>query len=317
MPKYGVELEDGRRFGVEVDEEIDVDSPDGQARLQQAVEAYLRHEAMERTPALQAAQGALHAGASFIDTLTEFVNPTAPHPERPRAVPPVTPPDALALSAQVERGMHPDAVVPLLRQVGGGMRDATQQALDVPAQVANVITEFISPDAPGGPRQRVVPEVQAPQLPDVEPPTTPVERGVRLVSHLATTLATALLAPDVAERVLIKLGLLKVPRGVPLMFEPGASAAKSVPAGQKPTPTMAVPSGVLTGELSAGAANTAKVLGLPHTMASIRAMTQAEAAAARAKLIDAVGDAYELVAESGTPAAELYQAIEQQLLRYR
>src|SRR5919109_1919790 len=65
----------------------------------------------------------------------------------------------------------------LATQVLGGVRDAAQGVLDLPASLANTITEFVSPHPPGGPRRRVVPEVQAPQLPDVAAPQTTTEKA--------------------------------------------------------------------------------------------------------------------------------------------
>ena len=45
------------------------------------------------------------------------------------------------------------AVGDIGRGIVGGVRDVGQQAIDLPVGILNTITEFISPDPPGGPRR--------------------------------------------------------------------------------------------------------------------------------------------------------------------
>jgi hypothetical protein len=205
----------------------------------------------------------------------------------------------------------------IVGQMVGGVRDAAQQVLDLPAQIGNVISEFVSPDAPGGPRRRVVPEVQAPQLPEVEPPQTKLEKGVRVGSQVATTLAASLLAPGVRDRAArLLFGEPPTVRPVPLMFEPGRPVARSAPAGQKPVPTLAVPGA--SQELSEGAMRLAQLYDIPFRTRDIQKLSLEQALRAKGRLVNRLSpyDYAELMS-SDTPVAELIQAIEAQILRYR
>jgi hypothetical protein len=200
----------------------------------------------------------------------------------------------------------------LATQVLGGVLDFGQQLLNTPAQIASTISEFVSPDAPGGPRRRVVPEVQAPQLPDVAPPETGLEKGVRIGSNIATGVATSLVSPAVRSGLRLRSS---APPGAPLMYEPGRLVGRSAMPGFPRVPTLAQPTGVLTGELSEGASNLARLFEMPRTMEGIRKMSQMQTLQARARLLSKVPD-YDLAQEQG-PLRELLEVLEQQILRYR
>jgi hypothetical protein len=117
------------------------------------------------------------------------------------------------------------ALLGIAKQVPGGVRDAGQSLLDLPTSIANVVSEFISPDPPGGPRRRMVPDVQSPQLPDVAPAKTPLERTVRFGSQLAADAAGSLLFPQVRQGASSLWQWLRPrPTGKNLMFEPGSVA---------------------------------------------------------------------------------------------
>jgi hypothetical protein len=204
----------------------------------------------------------------------------------------------------------------LATQALGGLRDAAQSVLDLPAQIGNVITEFLSPDPPGGARRRVVPEVQAPQLPDVSPPQTTAEKATRLGSQVAADLAGTLVLPGIREKAArVLLGERAPVKPSALMFEPHTLAARGG-TGTRPVKTLARPSGVLLEELSTPAQNLAELLGLPKTTQSIKHMSQSEASAALQQIMRTLGKDFNLTQMQG-PTKELWEAIEQQLLRYR
>jgi hypothetical protein len=259
MPKYEVQMDDGGRYELELDQEVSNDDA-GRGLLQQLVHEQLA--AAKRPP--------------------EF-----------------------------------DSVWGLGTQILGGARDAVQGVVDLPAKIGNVITEFVSPDAPGGPRRRIVPEVQMPQLPDTEAPQTPAEKVVRTGAQVGTDAAFGLLLPGIRERAArLLLPERSAVRPAPLMFEAGRPAARGGIAGTKPTRTLAAPSGPLLEELSTPAQNLAALLRLPTSMQAIRHMTQPEASAALQRLMATLGKDFNLAQMQG-PAKDLWQAIEQQLLRYR
>jgi hypothetical protein len=257
MPRYEVDLDDGRRFEIEVDQDIP-DTDAGRSTLARLVERELAFQRATRNT----------AGS-------------------------------------------------LLGQAIGGVRDAVQGAIDTVPGIANTVTEFLSPDPPGGPRRRVVPEVQTPQLPDTEPPQTGLEQGVRIGTTVATDLAAGLLAPGVRERAArLLFGEPPTVRPAPLMFEPGRPVARSAPAGQKLVPTLAVPGA--SQELSEGAMRLAQLFDIPFRPQDIQKMTLDQALHAKGRLVNRLSpyDYAELMS-SDTPVAELIQAIEAQILRYR
>jgi hypothetical protein len=207
----------------------------------------------------------------------------------------------------------------LLTQALGGVRDAVQGAVDLPASIYNTVTEMVSMDPPGGPgpRRRALPEVQMPQLPDVEPPQTGLEKATRIGAEIATDVFASLAIPGVKTRMARLLGH-EGPTVQPssLMFEAGRPAARGGIAGTQPVPTLAKASGPLLGELSEGATNLASVLQLPRTMPAIRAMTQAEASTAVQRLLASVGEHHHLTQQAG-PVRDLFDALQAQVLRYR
>jgi hypothetical protein len=203
----------------------------------------------------------------------------------------------------------------LATQALGGARDAVQRLVDIPANLANTIGEFISPDAPGGPRRRAVPEVSMPQLPNVSAPTTGLERGVRVGAELGTDVLATLALPGMKAKLARLLQSDAALRPPGLMFESGAAAAKGgLPGG--PVKTLAVPSGPLLAELSKPAQNLASVLGLPTAMPAIRAMTLPEAQAAVQRLLASVGEHHHLTQQAG-PVRDLFDVLQAQMLRYR
>jgi hypothetical protein len=222
------------------------------------------------------------------------------------------------------------------------VRDAAQSLIDAPANIANVISEYISPDPPGGPRRRLVPEVQAPQLPNTAPPQTGVEKALRMGGQVLGDAAGAMLIPGVRHGV-ASLGrkLRPGPKvGKELMFEPGsvardiaerqlrqskldyepgAAAAKGVKDGGGPfvsrraERTRAAPTDLLKTAPTEGEQNLAHVFGF--RVEDIPEMSQQAALVRRQQLRHAVPD-YATQAEAG-PLRDLLERLEQQILRYR
>jgi hypothetical protein len=71
----------------------------------------------------------------------------------------------------------------------GGIRDEAQDMINTPVDIFNTITGFVSNEPPGKPaelgsRQRLIPEIQAQQLPDVGEPENRTEYISRLLSRI-------------------------------------------------------------------------------------------------------------------------------------
>jgi hypothetical protein len=197
-----------------------------------------------------------------------------------------------------------------LKQTLGGIRDAGQQVLDLPAEILNAVTEFVSPDVPGGPRRRVLSAVHSPQIPSPPPPQTWEEYVTRVLANIGTNLALTPALPGVRR-------WLKSPPGGPLMFEPGRAVSRSAPSGWQRVPTMAAPSGPLLTELSDGARATARLLGLPDNVGQIAQLSQAQAAQALGVLRQAAAGDPALLADASTPLGALFATIQQRLLSFR
>lgn len=220
------------------------------------------------------------------------------------------------------------------RGLVGGLRDFGQQFLDLPTQIGNTITEFISPDAPGLGRRRVVPEMQAPQLPDpTGQPRSGLERTIRTVTPLGLDVATLLLpigksifarraARRAAERtpMLFEPGSvaedLAVPRGrrLDLFLEPESPASRPLSRFDKPVPTRGQPAGILKTVPSEGARRLAPVFDFQADR--IPQMTQKQAVEAYRRIISRVPD-YPIHEVENTPIFELLQRLEQHILSFR
>jgi hypothetical protein len=234
------------------------------------------------------------------------------------------------------------ALLGMGKQVLGGVRDSAQGLLDLPSNIANVISEYLSPDPPGGPRRRLVPEVQSPQLPDVDPPQSGVEKALRITGRLAGDASGAMLLPPVRHGVATLARKLRpgAKLGKELMFEPG-SVARDIAERQMRRPqldyepgsptargaretnhpmvqrraekTLAEPTELLKSPASEGAQNLAKLYGF--TVEDIPQMSQAAALFHRRRLLSAVPD-YATQVEAG-PLRDLLQRLEDHLLRFR
>jgi hypothetical protein len=247
---------------------------------------------------------------------------------------PPRPPTGYANDAQALLGMG--------KQVLGGVRDAAQGLLDLPSNIANVITEYISPDAPGGPRRRVVPKVQSPQLPDVDPPQSGVEKAVRFGGQLLGDAAGAMLLPPIRHGVASLARKLRpgATLGKELMFEPGHTAREiaerqmrkpqlgyepgsPTARGVKDTnypfvtrraeKTLAEATELLKTPPSEGVQNLARLFGFEAE--DIPQMSQQAALFHRRRLLSVVPD-YATQQEAG-PLRLLLERLDQQILRFR
>jgi hypothetical protein len=246
-----------------------------------------------------------------------------------------------ALKAELGQGIT--AAGRAATQVAGGVRDAAQGWLELPASIFNVIGEFISPDAPGGPRRRLVPEVSSPQLPDVSPPQSGLEKALRVGGQLAGDTAGALLLPPVRHGVATlgrklrpgaKVGneLMFEPgsvareiaerqmrKGARLDYEPGSPTARGARDTHHPSVqrraerTLAEPTELLRTPPSEGVQNLARLFGFEAE--EIPQMSQAAALVHRKRLLTAVPD-YATQQEAG-PVRDLLERLEEHLLRFR
>jgi hypothetical protein len=244
------------------------------------------------------------------------------------------PPTPYANDAQALLGMG--------KQVLGGVRDAAQGVLDLPANIANVISEYISSDAPGGPRRRLVPEVQSPQLPDVAPPQGGVEKALRLGGQLAADAAGSLLLPGVRRGVGAVARKLRPGQklGKELLFEPG-SVARDIAERQMAKPkldyepgsptargakdtnhpmvqrraekTLSEATELLKTAPTEGERNLARLFGFEAV--DIPTMSQQATLIHRRRLLSVVPD-YGTQQEAG-PLRDLLERLEQHLLRFR
>jgi hypothetical protein len=179
----------------------------------------------------------------------------------------------------------------LATQVVGGLRDAGQGILDRAVGIPNVITEFISPAPPGPPgtRQRLVPEIPTPTLPDVDAPQGYGEQATRTATRIAAELL------PVARPIGRALSGLTRFEAVPPLAET----------------TRAVPS--VTAPLSEGAQAMARMIGLTERVDSLALRP---ASIYRQRLEALINNMPEVLEQEG-PVKELWQALEQQILRHR
>jgi hypothetical protein len=228
-------------------------------------------------------------------------------------------------------------------QILGGVRDSVQSLIDLPVQIGNVITEYVSPDAPGGPRRRLVPEVQSPQLPDTAPPQSGWEKALRFGGQALGDAAGAMLLPGVRRGVGAVAKKLRPPGhtlGKELMFEPGSVARDiaeqqlrkpkldyepGAPAakGQRewhPSGVGSVPAAKTLGEVpellktvpSEGERNLARLFGFEAE--AIPDMSQIQTLQYRNRLAGVTD--YATQTEPG-PLRDLLERLEAQILRYR
>jgi hypothetical protein len=207
----------------------------------------------------------------------------------------------------------------IAEQLVGGGRDALQSWISAPTDLLNVVLgEAASPDPPGGPRRRLVPELPPlTQLPTVQPPQTKIEAGARIAGQAGVDIL-GMLAGSPGLRQALSRALFPFPQRppTPLLFEPRAAVARGGIAGAKPVGTVAPAQGALLGELSTEAVNTARALGLPESMDMIKSLSLQDALRERGKILRLLGDDLGL-AEEGTAIGEILSAVEQRVLSFR
>jgi hypothetical protein len=204
-----------------------------------------------------------------------------------------------------------DGLRTIAQQSFGGVRDAAQGWVDTPANILNAVTEFYNPMAPHPSRQRVIPEVRAPQLPQVPPPVGESEQWLRTGTNVATNVAAGMLSPTV-RATLSRLIFGRAP-GVPMMFEPNRAVGRSL-AGRPPVATVAAPVGQLAEEFSEAGGNMARILGI-EDMAAIRNMSLDQTLKARQRVWHLVQNDVGLAADG--PLGEVMQALENRLLNFK
>lgn len=195
-------------------------------------------------------------------------------------------------------------------QLVGGVRDAAQQFIDLPAEILNAISLFVSPDPPGGPRRRVIPEAQLPQLPNTVSPQTFEETATRWLANLGANLALTPAFPGVRR-------WFQSP-STPMLFEPGRAVARGAPASFPKIPTVAPATEILQKPMSEGAMRLAQLFDIPFDTRQIASMSHTQALAARRRILSRIPD-YDVaeLRQQGGPLGELLEAIDQQILRYR
>jgi hypothetical protein len=217
-----------------------------------------------------------------------------------------------------ERRNYPvkTAVGDIGRGIVGGVRDFGQQFIDLPVDIFNAISElYLSPDPPGGPRRRMVEDLQAPQLPDVGEQRSGLEQGVRTGTTIATDVLVSTFAVPALRRAFLTK-LLGSQRGVPLMFEPGATAARAANRFEKGVKTLAevTTESILDTPPSTGAHNLSRLV-FDFNASDIPKMTLTRAINARKRILTKIPD-FDLQ-QSGGPLGELLERLEAQILRHR
>jgi hypothetical protein len=141
-----------------------------------------------------------------------------------------------------------------------------------------------------GPRRRMVEDLQAPQLPDVGEPRNGVEKGVRTGTTIATDVLVSTLAVPALRRAFLTK-FLGPQRGAPLMFEPGAAAARAGSRFEKGVRTLAevTESSILDTPPSKGASNLAQLVFDFHA-SDIPKMSLIQATNARKRILTKIPD---------------------------
>lgn len=203
-------------------------------------------------------------------------------------------------------------------QALGGVIDLAQEPIDMVTDALNslgLFTGIPTGTTPGGmTRSTVMPQVDAPQLPNVRDPVNAPEEVARTGSSVLAGLALSLLSPAVRRGIGRAFG--HQPREVPLMFEPGRAVSRPLNRHTPAVPTMAAELPDILKTRPSEAAGTLGRLVFDLNPTDIPHMSHEAAVAARNRILTKVGTEFDLTQEAG-PLKELLDRIESRILMFR